>query len=224
MVMKKVIRSFVVLAVASLLAPQPTQGQGTGFYFRGDIGPAFTENMHVTEFFGPVSGATIKLDPGVRFGAAGGYSITDWFAAEVETGVSYNYFRSVNGFVADNTSLANVPFLGNLVLQCPTKLGIVPYVGGGLGVVFSTFDTDNFADNSNSVSGNDTDAVFAYQAFAGLRYKINERMFVDLGYKYLRAEAPRYHVEPLFFGDPSGDLRLSAIHTHSVAFSFTMKF
>ena len=130
----------------------------------------------------------------------------------------------MNGFVADNTSLANVPFLGNLVLQCPTKLGIVPYLGGGLGVVFSTFDTDNFADGSNSVSGNDTDAVFAYQAFAGLRYKINERMFVDLGYKYLGAEGPRYHVEPLFFGGASGDLRLSAIHTHSIAFSFTLKF
>jgi opacity protein-like surface antigen len=215
-----------MLAFASLLAPQPTQAQGTGFYVRGDIGPAFTENMQVTEFFGAVSGATIKLDPGVRFGAAGGYSITDWFAAEVETGVSYNYFRSVSGnFTADNTSLANVPFLGNLVLQCPTKLGIVPYVGGGLGVVFSTFDTDYFSDNSrNAVEGTDTDAVFAYQGFAGLRYKINERMFVDLGYKYLRAEAPRYHVEPLFFGGASGDLRLSAIHTHSVAFSFTIQF
>ena len=39
--MKKVIRSCVLLAFASLLAPQPTQAQGTGFYFRGDIGPAF---------------------------------------------------------------------------------------------------------------------------------------------------------------------------------------
>jgi len=213
-----------MLAFASLLAPQPSQGQGTGFYFRGDIGPAFTEDMHVTEFFGPVSGATIKLDTGVRFGAAGGYAFNDWIAAELETGVSYNRFRSVNGFVADNTSLANVPFLGNLVLQCPTKLGIVPYLGGGLGVVFSTFDTDNFADSFNSVNGTDTDAVFAYQAFAGLRYKINERMFVNVGYKYLGAEAPRYHVEQLLFGGASGDLRLSAIHTHSIAFSFTIQF
>jgi opacity protein-like surface antigen len=222
--MKTSLRLAVGCGAIGLLVAFPARAQNSRSYFRADAGPSWTERTEVKEFFGPGLGRTVNFDTGARIGAAGGYNITDWLGAEVETGIGYNKIRSWTGGTVRRTWLTGVPLLANLVLQGPNKTGIVPYVGGGLGVSFTVLDTDGFSDGTTRVTGTDTDAVFAYQAMAGLRYQFNDRMSAGLGYKYLGTQGPSYHAESLSGAGPSGDLRFGRIQSHTVAFVFTLAF
>src|SRR5438270_2483408 len=108
-------------------------GQQTPFYVKAGVGPALTENTRLKEFDGPVTGTTVKFYPGFQFRVAAGYFITEWLSTELESGVTYNDIRSISGATHVDASLVNVPFLANLVLQCPSRMQFAPYIGGGLG-------------------------------------------------------------------------------------------
>lgn len=193
------------------------------FYFRADAGPAFTRDTHVREFFGPVSGAKVKFDPGVRFSAALGYSFFDWLAAEAETGFIHNNIDSVSGWTRADASVSHVPFLGNVVLQCPKTSRFIPFIGGGLGMDSVLLDVDRATDGNFFLSGADSDVVFAYQAFGGVRYAFNDRMSLGLAYKYFVSDRPSYDVDD-FNSGTVGRLGLGHGETHSVSIVFKMKF
>ena len=69
------------------------------------------------------------------------------------------------------------------------------------------------------VDGADSDAVFAWQVYGGLRWKINQRMAVGLVYKYFEAGSPSWEVE-----NSSQEIRLGKTRTHSVSASFSIQF
>jgi len=62
------------------------------FYVQGDIGGNVSSDVHLKEFLGQAlaPNTQITLDPGARFAIRGGYGLTDWLAAEVETGMLAN--------------------------------------------------------------------------------------------------------------------------------------
>src|SRR4051794_16348773 len=61
----------------------------TRFYLRGDVGAAVTQDTSIKEFFGEslAPGSKVVFDPGIRFGVAAGYQVTDWFSVEGQTGI-----------------------------------------------------------------------------------------------------------------------------------------
>src|ERR1051326_8099623 len=76
---------YAAVCAAALLQPLSTFSQIPGLYFRADGGGNITRDTELKEFFGPVTqGSKVKFDPGPRFGFAGGYFFTDWFALEGE--------------------------------------------------------------------------------------------------------------------------------------------
>src|SRR5205807_6447818 len=88
MSMKKTFRS-MLLACGSLalLSGSTAPAQQYPWYLKADLGGNVTLDTNLKEFFGEVTpGSKVKFDPGVRVGFAGGYSLTDWFAAEGEIG------------------------------------------------------------------------------------------------------------------------------------------
>ena len=127
--------------------------QGTRFYVRAGVGPAFTEDTTLREFNGPVFGGKVKFDPGFQFRVAGGYQINDWLATELETGVTYNTIKSITGAIEADGSLANAPLLANLIVQCPKQHRFVPFLGGGLGVSSAVLNADDLVLNSTRLSG-----------------------------------------------------------------------
>jgi opacity protein-like surface antigen len=193
------------------------------FYFKADVGPAFTRDTHIREFFGPVSDVKVKFDPGVRFSAALGYNVLDWLAAEAETGVINNNIDSVTGWTRTEASLSHVPFLGNLVLQCPKQTRFIPFIGGGLGMDSAILDVRRASNGSFFLRGTDSDVVFAYQAFGGVRYAFNDQMSLGLAYKYFASGRPTYDVDDFTSGN-TGRLGLGRGETHSVSVVFTLKF
>jgi opacity protein-like surface antigen len=218
--MMRLLISMAAIGGLALCSTLPGLSQGTRFYVRGGVGPAFTENTSLKEFLGaPVSDTRVKFDPGFQLRFAGGFHITDWLATEVESGVTYNTIRSITGFARADGDLANVPVLANLVLQCPTQTcRFAPYIGGGLGVSSAILHVHDFNDGTGSrIFGTDSDDVFAYHGFAGVRYAINDQMAVSLDYRFFGTTDPSW-------GRDFDRIRFGDNHTHSVTASFTYSF
>ena len=215
----------VIIGALSAITALSSWGQGSGFYVKGDVGGNFTEDIDLKEFFGPVApGSKIKLDPGLRAGVSAGYQVTDWFAGEAELGVFENSIDSVTDAThIHDATFANVPLLFNAKFQYPNRTPLTPYAGAGLGFSESIFDVGNITIGGTSLSGNDVDAVFAYQFFAGVRYQLNERMGLNLEYRYFATEAPTWHAD-FAIGTASDRLSFGGAHTHAVSLAFEYRF
>jgi opacity protein-like surface antigen len=217
-----------VWSVAGVLPLISVRGDGAhGLYFRGGIGPEIAHQTDVKDFFGPTSGIRVKYDPGLRISAAGGYQFCKYFSAELESGILYNSIKSITGSPSPDASVANVPLLANAVFHIPLESNFVPYCGFGFGGSSSvlTIDHATIRDGSGinrSLDGDDSDFVWAAQAFAGFRYEFNDRMGVGFGYKFLATGQPSWDVFSFTAG--SGELRFDNARTHAFLAEFTLKF
>jgi opacity protein-like surface antigen len=223
--MKNILRTAGLLSLCTsfaLVSTFSTHAQPDGLYLKADVGGNVTLDTDLREFFGPATpGTKVKFDPGVRVGLAAGYQLTDWFAAEGEFGLIANRLASITG--ADrvhDATFSNVPFLVNAKFQCPGHGPLTPYFGGGAGFSVAILDADEISIGGTSVSGNaSSDAVFAYQAFGGLRYRINDHMGVAVEYRYFAADSPKWRSD---FG--GGNVRFDGTQTHAVSLTFEYRF
>lgn len=205
----------VAVGLVSLALPLSAQ-EPVGWYVKGEVGPAWTEEIEVDEFISSLSGIDAKLDIGFRYNVGGGYRFCEWFATEVETGVIYNSIDEIGG--ADDlgdSSLVNVPLMANAIFEIPTRTPFTPYAGLGIGMSFTVIDLDDVG----SVDGSDSDAVFAYQALAGMRYTVTDRWAVTLAYKYLGTTDPSWDVR-----GTSGDIEFEGASSHAVLAGFQFSF
>jgi opacity protein-like surface antigen len=202
-----------------LNAAQDHEDYERGFYFRGDIGPAETEDTEVRSFVGPVSKVKIEFDTGVRVGAAGGYSFCPWFALEGEIGWVYNEVDTILGGIAGDARVMQAPFLGNAVLQYKNSTGLTPFIGAGAGVSISILQLDDATSGAVSVEGTAGDTVFAWQAFGGLRYDFNKRLGIGIMYKYLSTDDAEWDVQ-----GAAQDIEFEGMQTHSLSVVVTFQF
>ena len=197
------------------------------FYVQGDIGGNVSSDVHLKEFLNqPLDPNTkIKLDPGARFAIRGGYGLTDWLAAEVETGMLANDIETITttGVLESNGSILNVPLLFNLRLQVPEKHRLAPYIGAGAGFTSTVLTGNELIIGTRRFEGVEADVVFAYQFFAGVRFALNERMGLSAEYHYFHADASNFTMDT-----PSGvgteDIKLGRTETHSFTVAFDWRF
>lgn len=209
-----------------LLSISPAQSQERGrAYFDGDIGGTILPDADLEEYFGPVaSGSEVKFDPGFRMGLRGGYGVTDWFAAEVETGLMVNSIDSMTGATEDDAVFSNVPVLLNARFQFHKFDLLTPYFGLGLGFSVSGLDADNIVINGGLLDGYMSTVVFAYQGFAGLRCKINDNMGLSLEYRYFATTEPEWEADVVFGAAPSDNVRFGRIQSHVFSIAFQFRF
>jgi opacity protein-like surface antigen len=223
--MKNPSTPFLVLCVTAALS-SPIVAQETRFYIKGDLGGNLTHDTGLREFFGEplTAGTKIKFDPGVRFGITGGFRLTDWFSTEIETGVMANYIDSITGATrVDDAVFSNVPLLVNARFQCPRLDLVTPYFGGGVGGSFPIIDVDHIEIGDTRMHGYDSTVVFAYQAFAGLRFKLNHQMGLSLEYHYFHADGAEWEAESNH-GAFTDKLRFAGTETHSLSIAFDWRF
>jgi outer membrane protein len=197
-------------------------GQEGHFYAKFDMGGGIAEDMDLQQFFGEnVGGGDVKLDAGLRFGMAGGYWVTDWFAPEVEIGTMMNSIDSFGGSSQVDATLTQVPFLVNAKFQLPNKSIVTPYAGAGVGFSTSILSADYMQLGNTYMDGSDADMVFCWQVFAGVRFALNETMGLSLEYRFLAADGPSWEAEyasgtstdKISFGD-------AKVQTLSIAFDW----
>jgi opacity protein-like surface antigen len=191
-----------------------------GPYIRADIGPSFFENGRLTRFGGPVS-SPVEYDTGLAADLALGWDFSQYVGADFELGYVGARINNVPGFFSDDSHIANVPFLANVTLSLPLpNCNVVPYVGVGAGGTDVIFDTNEFGNGATTVFGSEDDVVFAWQAVAGLRFKLNGNISLGLGYKYFATGKPSFSYPPA----PNFPVDFKGARTHSILFTFLLKF
>ncbi len=209
------------LGLFSALTAQAQRGL---WYVKADAGGNITPNANLDEFFGPVApGSKVQFNPGVRLGVASGYFFADWFSLEGEVGVMANNIESITDADVVDATFSNVPFLVNARFQCPRCGRFVPYIGGGLGGSFSILDANQITLNGTTLNGTMTDVVFAYQGFAGLKYKINDSMGVGVEFRYFATTSPSWEPE-VVIGTASDQLQFGRIQTYAISLTFDWHF
>ena len=174
------------------------------------------------QFGGPVN-SPVSFDTGFALDAVAGYAFNKYVGLDFNTGYLYANIHSVQGFSTSGSYIDNIPFLFDVTLSLPIPHSIVvPYIGGGVGGASSSFSTDQFGNaGSGFVFGSGWDTVFAYQAFAGLRFKLSRNFSLGLGYKYFATEDTTYG-----YSAPFGTFNVGfkGVQTHSVLFSVNWNF
>lgn len=122
---------------------------------------------------GPATGQ-YDTDLGYTVGGALGHNLSDYFSLEGEVAYRSNEIDGAAALFGDN-DLNALSFMTNGVVHGPNQAGgITPYIGGGAGAVrLSALD--------------ESDLVFAYQAFGGLNKNFNEKLSAGVEYRYLDA-------------------------------------
>jgi opacity protein-like surface antigen len=185
-----------------------------GPYVSVDAGGALTGDVSLKEYPGAGGGSKVEFNPGIRLSLDGGWRFSQWLRAGGQFGV---ISHQVDG---PEVSYGQFPILGNVEFQIPNRWRLIPFFGGGAGVSIATvtFDDDNLA-GGDVVDGSAADAVFAWQLYGGLRYKLSETMAVGLVYKYFESESTNWEVD-----GTATDIRFGRARTHSISASFSMDF
>jgi opacity protein-like surface antigen len=213
--------------VQPMEAPPPPSSTMNRLYLRGDVGGQVTQDTGIKEFFGePLApGSKVVFDPGIRFGVAAGYNVTDFFSVEGQTGIMGNRIDSITGASrVDNVFFSNVPLLANLKFQCPAQnCCVTPYFGGGCGMSVSVIDADHLDIGGTTMHGSEGAVVFAYQAFGGIKFRINDNMSVSVEYHYFATTDPTWEAQDTF-GTSSDRMKFRGTQTHTASVAFTYTF
>ena len=232
----------VVIVIISLFTASIAHAQyywfgppGAGPYFRAGIGPtifqdgelkgySFSSAPGIAGFTGPTG--TVKYDVGVSGDAAFGWAFNRYVGVDFETGYTWGRMDSVQNYNANGSTMGNIPFLGNLTLSLPIpRTNIVPYVGGGVGGADSIFDAHSFSPASVSVpgdtlQGSESDAVFAWQAFAGVRFMLDPNVSLGIGYRFFATGNPTFSYPP----SPNLNAEFQGVRTHSIMLTLQANF
>lgn len=202
--------------LAALLVASSAFGQGRpapdikGF-FRGDIGPALTKDFD-TRFFPGAGSVEIELDPGFQLGIAGGAEFGPFFALGFETGFVINGIDDIEGFTDVDGYVSRVPFLVNAMFQFKNNSGLTPFIGAGAGGAATGITLDDADAPTVEVDGSAGDVGFAWQAFGGLKYELNDQISVGIMYKYLWSDDGEWEVD-----DAVQDIEFEGLRSHSLS-------
>lgn len=204
---------FLVLCAAGAISMACASNVSAQMYVNGEAGVSLLQDLGI-HVYGIRESA--RFTPGIRGGISVGYNFSDRFAAELQTAAIWNTVDTINGSPpSDNgvtIDLYQFPVLANLIYKTPVKRGFSGYLGAGAGGVATIFDAADFSGDSS-----DSDFTFAYQGMAGVKYQVASNVDVGIGYRFLGTLDHHWTVT-------GTGLSTTALYTHSIMATFTLKF
>lgn len=221
----------------------------SGWYLRGDIGVGiYGEGTWSQEQVTNAHGLFLRESIGdaAFIGGGIGYKFNNWLRADLTA----EYRASVDihgidqykftcpfasgscGFIGEeinrnniwNGHLSSTVVMANLYADLGSWYGITPFVGGGIGMAYNRLTSIYEFDPSDLGGGGSVaengEWSFAWALAAGLGYEVNDRLSLELGYRYINlgdAESGRItclggahcDLDPLIIEDiDSHDIRL----------------
>lgn len=164
--------------------PPPLPEKEVGcLYLRGDTGVRFHQRPKVSKVHGTGQGSDnafgekLKSNAFVEGGA--GCQFTENLRGDVTVGYR---FRSTlkDGFHSLDAKHSVLTGFANLYYDIADFDGIVPYVGGGVGVAHHWISDVKLPVNA----GSGTHVSFAWNVQAGVAFAITETLMIDVGYRY----------------------------------------
>ena len=217
-----------------------------GFYVTPQVGGAVVQdvNFETVTASGTIGGqaisgsldASLSFDAGFRFDVPVGYRVNEWFSIEFAPGVIVNPMdtASFNGSLtlggttytagtsADiDGNLVQVPLIVNFILTIPTDSKWEPFVGGGVGAMFSSATFNNISNNlgTQDLSQDATCWALGYSALAGVNYHFSKDISIGIVYKFTGTGNQNYG------GSTLGDLLdTNGTFTQSVQADATFRF
>jgi len=161
--MKTSLKTLLVGAVLLGASAGAACAQDAGWYVRGDVGGTFQ---------GKIDGSPkAKADDGWIGAVGAGYDLGNGFRAEGELAYLDSDLKGPAG--GDAKTLGG---FANVYYDFNRQGAIQPFLGAGVG--FANVKADNRLVD-------DDDTGFAYQAKAGVAYKVNDRWTGELAYRYV---------------------------------------
>ena len=193
---KSFVAALAIAATASVASPALAQGNDAGGVYVGaetGVVMAGSGNLGGDAVVGQKAGFDLGGTVGYRFAQtpSGNFRVElegHYSQSDLDTGRPYGAFAAdaYNGEVQTAGAMVNAYY--DL-----SQLGgrVVPYVGAGLG--FENVDLDA---RGSAASYHGNDPVFAYQAIAGIEYRIDNHVSVTLDGRYFDMDKPRFHTAP----------------------------
>jgi opacity protein-like surface antigen len=238
--------SMTTARAADLLPPPPPMPEAPyhdftgGWYLRGDVGVGIVDydKTKVTTFstLVPTTGFTGRnkdLGDQVFVGAGIGYEYSSWLrfdvTGEYRTKSEWSYLEQDNNFGPANfnktsAKLSSAVGLANVYFDLGNWWGVVPFIGGGVGVAHHMFDgihdvgLGGYAGGFGYGASKDkTDLAWAIHA--GLGYAVSPNLKLELAYRYLNmgeADAGRVICQPVSSCGIQTSYKLKDIESHDI--------
>lgn len=163
-----------ILKIAGILVAVSFNANAADSYYlkAGLMGTKLEDSEVESELLGKLG--DVGYDTGFGANAALGMRLNSNVALEAEFLHQESDVNNVNGTPISGSFEANA-VMANAVIDFLPGESISPYVGGGVGM-------------ANLTDGDYDDDVFAYQAFAGLNFKVGEKAAIYTGYRYFATE------------------------------------
>lgn len=236
-------------ARATTAPTSPRQSLSSELYLLADVGVVIPQNANIadisaTSISSGLAGASIALDPGVRFDVGVGLDVTDWFAIEVASGLIWNGVDKVEGTILDTSgaiigtdlplsggsgNIYNIPVMFNGQFRLPIGKNVKLLLGGGVGGIWSdanvgSITTPALAGLEATVDGSTWG--FAYQGNAGVEWDIAPNLTLGVRYAFLGTTELNYGAASfntaLLVG--SADIKADALYTHSILATLKLEF
>lgn len=194
-------------------APPPVEDFG-GWYLRGDIGMSNTRGKLFAPAYNDASTVSVnqvghEFTGGMTYGLGVGYQFNNWLRMDVTgeyrsrvqfSGTDYANINFGGGLgvlpIGDTYRGGYSSWVGmiNAYADLGTWWCITPFVGVGVGGAYNTFS--GFSDITTvNLGGGTTSGLYqaqtaskldlAWALHAGLAYRVNQNMTVELAYRYL---------------------------------------
>lgn len=164
-----------------------------GLYVSGNIGPSILSDSDIDESeAGTTLSAELEFETGLTGGAAIGY---DFGMGRLEAAVDYkshdlDEWKDVTltgygnqGDFSGSGEITALSVLVNGYYDIENESPVTPYISGGIG--FATVEIDDFEIEGYSVQDDsEDDTVFAYQLGVGIGFDVNEKITLDLAYRF----------------------------------------
>jgi opacity protein-like surface antigen len=163
---------------------------GSGWYLRGDVGYNFSDTPYQFSAFGEEARNTH-----ITGSIGAGYHFTDYVRGELNLGfLSYDRFDATDGI--NTIEFENNVWNGmaNGYVDLGTIAGFTPYVGAGIGLIYSShkIEVGTPLAPAATLRAYDSQYEVAYSVGAGVNYQVTQNTSVDVGYQYLTAPELEY--------------------------------
>ena len=214
-------RSFMLIISATLILTAHSAWAADiefdGVYMEGLIGVGLIPDLDIDTVQSPTQSGEASWDPGIAGGGAIGYQFNKFLRTEINVQAGYNNADSIDlgGVKFDgNGDVTNVSAMGNVLVDLPLSvwidyplgaIAVTPYVGLGVGYLYTDIDSDSGA--PLIVDG--SEASVAWNALAGVAFEVARGIEATLNYRYLRStEKNKFDVR--LAGIPGSDDKIKA--------------
>jgi opacity protein-like surface antigen len=197
-----------------------------GWYISLFGGVSWLEDVDIEYDFDPVSGyeANAETDVGFIVGGAVGTHLMDDLRVELEVAYSENDVDKIDYFdAADGSSdeydasgkFGILTFMANLWFDIPLSEELTPYIGGGAGVAIVDGNEayDDFGGGADIFDS--SEVAFAFQAGAGLRWRVWDNVALDIGYRLRGIDGPDFDRNDNL-GFSTSDYRADWMWSHNI--------